>query len=137
MSSHLPQNAPSSVSSPGSPFSLPTRSPAPPHAPPTPSPSPGVLYKATLPPTSSSPVPSPYQIQNPRQSPQYHGNTQPASGNANNGAISVGVPIRSPAPPSLTPVPSPSPQSRAAPSPSTATQHTAVIHQVTEVFLDF
>lgn len=132
--SHLPQSASSSVSSPGSPFSLPTRSPAPPHAPPTPSPSPGVLLRSPatplLPPSCSSPAPSPYS--NPRQSPQYHGNIQQNSGPSNSSAISsVGVPIRSPAPPSLTPVPSPSPQNRTAPSPSGITQHgAAVIHQV-------
>ena len=64
------------ISSPGSPFSVPTRSPAP-HAPPTPSPSPLPLRSPAS--VSShhppSPVPSPYhtQLQSPQQQQQQQG----------------------------------------------------------------
>lgn len=58
------------ISSPGSPFSVPTRSPAP-HAPPTPSPSPLPLRSPASVPSHHppSPVPSPYhtQLQSPQQ----------------------------------------------------------------------
>ncbi|XP_069693632.1 mucin-2-like isoform X3 [Periplaneta americana] len=61
------------VSSPGSPFSVPTRSPAP-HAPPTPSPSPLPLRSPASVPSHHppSPAPSPYhtQLQSPQQQQQ-------------------------------------------------------------------
>ncbi|KAJ9582979.1 hypothetical protein L9F63_022664, partial [Diploptera punctata] len=61
------------ISSPGSPFSIPTRSPAP-HAPPTPSPSPLPLRSPASVPSHHppSPAPSPYhtQLQSPQQQPQ-------------------------------------------------------------------
>ena len=61
------------ISSPGSPFSVPTRSPAP-HAPPTPSPSPLPLRSPASVPSHHppSPAPSPYhtQLQSPQQQPQ-------------------------------------------------------------------
>ncbi|XP_068082122.1 serine-rich adhesin for platelets [Anabrus simplex] len=64
------------ASSPGSPFSVPTRSPAS-HAPPTPSPSPLPLRSpASVPPHPPSPAPSPYHTQ--LQSPQSHISSNPA-----------------------------------------------------------
>ncbi|XP_021927375.1 mucin-12-like isoform X2 [Zootermopsis nevadensis] len=64
------------ISSPGSPFSVPTRSPAP-HAPPTPSPSPLPLRSPASVPSHHppSPAPSPYhsQLQSPQQQQQQQG----------------------------------------------------------------
>lgn len=68
-----PALATNAISSPGSPFSVPTRSPAP-HAPPTPSPSPLPLRSPASVPSHHppSPAPSPYhtQLQSPQQQQQ-------------------------------------------------------------------
>lgn len=68
------------ISSPGSPFSVPTRSPAP-HAPPTPSPSPLPLRSPASVPSHHppSPAPSPYhtQLQSPQQQQQQGSGANP------------------------------------------------------------
>ncbi|XP_063230513.1 mucin-2 [Bacillus rossius redtenbacheri] len=146
-------------SSPGSPFSVPTRSPAP-HAPPTPSPSPLPLRSPAHP---TSPTASPYhsQLQSPQnagfipmrsgppqstssspQSPYQSPMSQPSPHCQPGAQVIAGgknSAVRSPAPSTggaLTPAPSPSPQHRTAPSVSPVVRpatpqpsQSSVIHQ--------